>query len=677
MFNRMRTTIANITPYVFTKANASRLSAAFTATIVGLGLDVLVPYLYGETFSVFLQGAAGTATLPLIGVELGPYAMVGVSMAAYKLRGLVINFRGDIQTPIAPKAASELFNQYAAHAADTSLEAQREANEGDDLLRIQKGFGAMYSITNQLFTTVVPVVLGTAFTSSVIAWNYGGEVGAGIGGIVAVCTAYSVSNTKKNVELRNKSLETGNESFNDLMRGSQHARTIQSNNNQKYEKERLQKSHEKWAAAEAESNSFQYYVGRRHDTILDLGFTGLCFLTAHGILEGKLPPEAYGTLFTLFLQFFGPVAAFGAATSQIISGLADLEAVFDHLKIPSKIKDLHPEKELKLQGNNATVEFKNVVLTFDDGTKILDGVSFKAPAGKKTVIVGGSGAGKSTVANLIDRSYDPDSGEVLIDGQNIKEFSLQNVRSIISTVQQKPDLFHESIYKNIAYGALSFPGGVKKEDVIQAAFKACLTEFIESQADKYETDVGKDGARLSGGQAQRVAIARALVRKPKVLICDEATSALDSATAASIQQEIDKIPDVTKIVVTHHLDEAVNADLIIVLKKGKVAEQGTHEELLAKNGEYTRLWLIQHPIKEVYSSSDEKHAVGTAAPKAAQSFPASTHYNPTMFGINKTSTLPVAMQPASTSSSNKPQVVIHFMRDDKDVLKKTAPKAGY
>lgn len=223
--------------------------------------------------------------------------------------------------------------------------------------------------------------------------------------------------------------------------------------------------------------------------------------------------------------------------------------------------------------------------------KILDGISLVVPAGKSVAIVGTSGSGKSTILRLIFRFFDPHSGNIKIDGQDIREITLESLRKSIGVVPQDTALFNDTIFHNIHYGRLS----ATKEEVYEAARQASIHDTIMSFPQQYSTVVGERGLKLSGGEKQRVALARAFLKSPAILLCDEATSALDSTTEAEILSALKSLAnDRTSIFVAHRLTTAMQCDEIIVLENGKVVEQGPHEELLANAGRYSQLWGQQN-----------------------------------------------------------------------------------
>jgi ATP-binding cassette subfamily B protein len=237
-----------------------------------------------------------------------------------------------------------------------------------------------------------------------------------------------------------------------------------------------------------------------------------------------------------------------------------------------------------------TVLFDHVSFSYEPNRQILFDVSFEIPRGRNIAVVGHSGSGKSTLARLLFRFYDATSGRILIGGQNIGEVTQRSLRAAIGIVPQDSVLFNDSIYYNIAYGR----PGARRDEVLEAARSAHIHDFIESLPEKYETMVGERGLKLSGGEKQRVAIARAILKEPAILIFDEATSALDSKSEKLIQAELKRIAsNRTTLTIAHRLSTIVEADQILVMDKGQIAERGAHKDLLAANGIYAHMWELQ------------------------------------------------------------------------------------
>lgn len=332
-----------------------------------------------------------------------------------------------------------------------------------------------------------------------------------------------------------------------------------------------------------------FYVAIMHPAIGMLSGFGTLIVVAFGgyfALQGKMD-VADITVFLLYLGlFYGPVTTFSRILEDIQTALVSGRRVFEILDTESDVKDTIDAHEM---GNiKGDIEFKNVSFDYTPEIAVLHNVSFKVKAGQMIALVGPTGAGKSTIASLIARFYDPINGEILIDDNNINRYTLTSLRSHISVVFQDVFLFNGTIAQNIAY---SKKEAVSQEEIENAAKIACIHEFIISQPDGYNTLIGERGMRLSGGQKQRLAIARAVLRGAPILILDEATSAVDNETESHIQEAINHLMGkITIIVIAHRLSTVEKADEILVLNDGKIIEQGNHKKLITSNGPYASLY---------------------------------------------------------------------------------------
>ncbi len=303
------------------------------------------------------------------------------------------------------------------------------------------------------------------------------------------------------------------------------------------------------------------------------------------VLEGTSTAGKLFSFITAFLLAFEPMKRLAKLNNVMQMGLAAVDRLFQLLDIIPQIGDRPDAVELHVK--SPEVSFEDVGFVYPDGTVALDHVSFVAPAGKTVALVGASGAGKSTILNLIPRFYDITSGAIRIDGQDIRNVTLKSLRGAMALVSQEVAIFDDTVRDNIAYGTM----GATEEQIIEAAKMAAAHEFIMELPEGYDTRVGENGVKLSGGQRQRLSIARAMLRNAPILLLDEATSALDTQSERLVQTALERLQKGrTTIVVAHRLSTIMEADIIYVLDDGHIVESGNHAALVAKNGAYARLY---------------------------------------------------------------------------------------
>ncbi|GMR04366.1 MAG: lipid A export permease/ATP-binding protein MsbA [Thermodesulfobacteriota bacterium] len=354
---------------------------------------------------------------------------------------------------------------------------------------------------------------------------------------------------------------------------------------QDYESERFGHENDEFTRYRLKSIKVRSISSPLMETVGAVGFALTIWYAAFRIGNGTLKPEAFISFFAAVIMFYQPVKSLNGANLNIQNGLAAAKRIFDLL-------DRETEKEdgtVEIDGVKESVEFKDVSFSYG-GERVLDGIDLKVNKGEVVAIVGSSGAGKTTFVNLLPRFYDVEEGAILIDGRDIRDFTLKSLRSQIAIVSQQIVLFNDTVRGNIAYGDRTRT----EEEIISAAKAANAHGFIKRLPKGYDTFIGESGVRLSGGERQRLSIARAILKNSPLLILDEATSSLDTESEMEVQEGLENLMEgKTTFVIAHRLSTVRNAGRIIVLSRGRIKEMGRHEDLLESGGEYSRLYSMQ------------------------------------------------------------------------------------
>jgi len=364
--------------------------------------------------------------------------------------------------------------------------------------------------------------------------------------------------------------------------------TVKYFGNEDYEANLYDKNLAEWESARLKNRLSLASLNSGQAFIISGGISSMMVLAAFDVHAGTMSLGDLVLVNAFMVQLFMPLNVLGFVYREIKASLADVETLFGLLETEAKVQD--KPNAITLRDIAGGIEFSHVSFSYAPDRQILNNISFSVAPGEKLAIVGRSGSGKSTIARLLFRFYDPSAGEIRVGGKPIAQLSTESLRAVMGVVPQDTVLFNDTIGHNISYGM----PGASQSDIEAAAEKASLAEFIQQLPQGYATQVGERGLKISGGEKQRVAIARVILKNPDILIFDEATSSLDSEAESAIISALNRVAQQhTSIIIAHRLSTIIDADRILVLDKGAIIEQGTHDELLALNGLYRSLWELQ------------------------------------------------------------------------------------
>ena len=529
--------------------------------------------------------------------ERGPgwsvMALVAGYAAARFSTTLFDNLRNAVFERVGQDATRRLAARVFRHLHALSLDFHLSRRTGAVTKVVERGTKSIDTMLYFLLFNIAPTVFELALVLNIFRASFGWGLVAATVAMVAVYIWFTrlVTDWRNALRTRMNDLDTGAVAH--AVDSLLNFETVKYFGAEEREAKRYEAAVTAYAAAATTSeNSLAWLnVGQAFITNAMMG-GGMAFV-AWGWSHGRFSPGDVVFVSTLLSQLFRPLDLLGMVYRTIRQGVIDMGAMFDLVDTPASVVDMADAPALAVARGH--VRFEGVRFGYDKGRDILKGIDLDVPAGSTLAIVGPSGAGKSTLARLLYRFYDLDAGRITIDRQDIARVTQASLRAAIGIVPQDTVLFNDTIGYNIAYGR----EGAGADEVERAARGAAIAGFIERQPDGYATRVGERGLKLSGGEKQRVAIARTLLKDPPLLILDEATSALDSRTEAEILETLEGVErGRTTITIAHRLSTVVDADQIVVLDAGLVAERGSHAELLRRGGLYAEMWARQQAERE-------------------------------------------------------------------------------
>ena len=583
-------TIKTLLPYVlkYPWRVGFALSCLVLAKVSNLGIPIVLKYLIDD----LALSADDPKRLLIV-----PIALIFGYGALRLASSLFTELREFLFSKVTQHAVRKIAIEVFEHLHSLSLRFHLARQTGGVSRDIDRGSRGIQSLISYSLYSIVPTIIEFSLVLIYLGWNYDWMYAA-ITFTALVCyIIYTVKVTEWRTQYRRKMNEMDTSANQKAIDSLLNFETVKYFGNEKFEASRYDTFLASYQEAAIQSQRSLAVLNIGQQIIIVIGLIAILWRAILGVEAGLLTLGDLVLINTLMIQLYIPLNFLGVIYREIKQALLDMDNMFSLLGKDREIQDKPSAQALQLVEPKLgpKVVFDQVNFFYDPNRPILQNVQFEILPGTTTAVVGRSGSGKSTLARLLFRFYDVQSGSILIDDQPIKEIQQASLRKAIGIVPQDTVLFNDSIGYNIAYGNPT----ASQLEITQAAKAAQIDEFIMSLPDGYQTAVGERGLKLSGGEKQRVAIARTLLKDPALLIFDEATSALDSKTEKAIQAEINKLTsNRTALIIAHRLSTIVHAEQILVMSAGEIVERGTHEQLIALQGQYAQMWSMQQQESE-------------------------------------------------------------------------------
>lgn len=575
--------LKSLMPYLWSRGGAEakvRVVAALLLLAASKVATVYIPVIYGQVVDVL--GAKEDAVIVLPVALIVGFGVLRVASIAFA------ELRDAVFTKVAQRAIRTVALETFEHLHRLALRYHLERQTGGLSHAIERGTKAIDFLLRFMLFNILPTLLEIALVCGIL-WGLFSIWYAVVTLVsIVVYIAYTMIVTEWRLKWRREMNETDQRANTRAIDSLLNYETVKYFGNEQFEAGRYDEALRRYERASVVSKTSLSMLNIGQAFIIGLGLTIIVLMAGQDVVDGQMTIGDFVMVNTFLIQLYIPLNFLGFVYREIKQSLVDMESMFHLLDTNAEIKD-KPDAAPLVAGDGA-VEFDNVSFGYDTRRGVLKKVSFRVAPGKKIAIVGPSGAGKSTVGRLLFRFYEADDGAIRIDGQDIRDVQQISLRREIGVVPQDSVLFNDTIYYNIAYGR---PDATPAE-VEEAARLASVHDFVMASPDGYQTIVGERGLKLSGGEKQRVAIARTILKGPRILLFDEATSALDTHTEREIQSALQLVSkDRTTLVIAHRLSTVIDADEIIVLSDGEIAERGKHGDLIERDGLYAAMWREQ------------------------------------------------------------------------------------
>ncbi|PYE28641.1 ATP-binding cassette subfamily B protein [Rhizobium sp. PP-WC-2G-219] len=582
-------TILNLWPYMWPSDRADLKMRVVWATVILLIAKVvllLVPYFFKWATDALNGRADMSGVLPT--VMTGALMLVVAYNLARLLQAGLNQLRDALFASVGQHAVRQLAYRTFVHMHQLSLRFHLERRTGGLSRIIERGTKGIETIVRFTILNTVPTLIEFLLTAAIFWWGYGFSYLLVTAVTVAVYIWFTVKASDWRISIRRSMNDSDTDANTKAIDSLLNFETVKYFGNEQMEATRFDQSMARYEKAATQVWTSLGWLNFGQAVIFGLGTAIMMIMSALAVQRGEQTIGDFVFINAMLMQLSIPLNFIGFVYREIRQGLTDIEQMFDLLEVQAEVVDCPGARELAI--DKGAIVFKDVHFAYDPARPILKGITFEVPAGKTVAVVGPSGAGKSTLSRLLYRFYDVQQGAITIDGQDVRSLTQKSLRAAIGMVPQDTVLFNDTIAYNIRYGRTS----ASQAEVEAAADIAQIGTFIETLPEGYDAMVGERGLKLSGGEKQRVAIARTVLKSPPILILDEATSALDTRTEQEIQAALDIVSrNRTTLVIAHRLSTVIQADEIIVLKDGVIAERGTHGELIDRDGLYASMWSRQ------------------------------------------------------------------------------------
>jgi ABC-type transport system involved in Fe-S cluster assembly fused permease/ATPase subunit len=587
-------TFKHLWPYIWPHDRADLRTRIFLAVVLLLAakfVTIAIPYSFKWATDALTGEQAKDVALPAL--VAGPIALTLLYGLLRVLMAFLTQLRDGLFAAVAMNAVRRLANDVFIHMHQLSLRFHLERKTGGLTRILERGREAIETIVRLVMLTGMPTLVEFVLILGVFLFQFDWRYAVVTAAMLVAYLVYTTIATNWRIKIRRSMNESDIDANVKAIDSLLNYETVKYFNAEAREAARYDKSMERYERLSVQTYTSLAVLNAGQAVIFTLGLTAVMVMCVAGIRNGTNTIGDFVLINAMMIQLYQPLNFMGMFYREVKQAVIDIEKMFGVLAHQPEIED--KPGALPLVVTEGHVRFEDVWFSYDPVRPILRGVTFDVPPGRTVAIVGPSGAGKSTISRLIFRFYEPQTGTISIDGQNIRDVTQDSLRAEIGMVPQDTVLFNDSIGYNIRYGRWEAGEG----DIKDAARMAQIDDFLGIVPGGYNAQVGERGLKLSGGEKQRVAIARTMLKAPPILVLDEATSALDTFTEREIQAALDRISKGrTTIVIAHRLSTVVDADEILVLDKGTIVERGNHQSLLDAGGVYAAMWNRQREVDE-------------------------------------------------------------------------------